>query len=234
MRSKLAFVMIGLVIVGLTSTAVGQTYEGDLNSPAYKAGLDPAWGVAPTQTLPQYSAFVTGDIGVPVMVDVDHDLVRPGANLHLQGGWDLGYFAPFLHAGWRWIPVDFDRAADAGQDYGQSGRSPLKNPYFGFGIRGQVPNSSRFLPYASMSFDFDFWNFREEGVACGGVYYWWCSSYNVYRFTPGFSWRAGTAIELARAIYIDVGLGVSMSFQGDFFDDNQAWVEPYVGVTHRL
>lgn len=237
MHSKLSG-CIAVLVLAVCSGAAAQTTVEDFESPEYQEQLDPAWGVTPktgARARPTYRAYGAFDIGVPVMLDVDRDLVRPGANLHAQGGWDFGYGAIFLHGGWRWIPVDFNRARDAGVDtYGASGRTPLKNPYFGIGLRGQIPNSSRFLPYASVSFDFNFWNFREQGVACGGYYYWWCNGYDVYRFTPGFSGRIGTGIELVSSIYLDLGLGVSMSFEGDFFDKNRAWLEPYLGVMHRF
>ena len=232
---------IGLGIIALGSQVAAESpsvqYEGaDFDSPSYQAGLDPAWGVQPvvqhTRRFTMYGAF---DLGVPVMLDVDRELIRPGANLHVQGGADLGYFGAFIHAGWRFIPVDFDRASDAGlSTYGASGRSPLKNPYFGLGLRLQASNPSRVLPYVSGSFDFNFWNLRETDVACVGYYYWWCNDYDVYRFTPGFSGRAGLAVELARGTYVDLGVGLSMSFEADFFDDNEVWVEPYLGVLQRM
>jgi hypothetical protein len=226
----------------LCSTALAQSEmplpatEPTATTASSEALLDPAYG---TQTngpsLRVLTYFIGFDVGVPLMFDVDRELVRPGGNLHLQGGVNFDYVGAFVHGGWRFIPVDFDRALDAGRDTGgNTGRDPLKNPYFGFGFRGQVPNQSRFLPYASVSFDFNFWNFRQTGVACGGVYYWWCSSYDVYHFTPGFSGRVGTAIHLGRGVDLDLGLGVSMSFAGDFFENNKAWAEPYLGILHRM
>jgi hypothetical protein len=90
------------------------------------------------------------------------------------------------------------------------------------------------MPYASVSFDFNWWNFKERAAACsGGYYYWWCNDYDVYRFTPGFSGRAGSAIYVTQGFYVDFGLGVSMSFEGDFFDKDQVWLEPYAGMLFR-
>lgn len=234
---KLAIFVVGLALIVLDARASAQSSGSDFGSPSYQTSLDPAWGVQPqaARRTRKYSAFSGVDIGVPVVLDVDRELIRPGANLHLQGGVDLGYFAGFLHGGFRWIPVDFDRADQAGHDtYGGAGRQPLKNPYFGLGIRLQAPNPSRVLPYVSGSFDFNFWNFSETDVACVGYIYWWCNSYDVYRFTPGFSGRAGIAVDLAAGLYIDLGVGMSMSFEGDFFDENMTWMEPYLGVLHRI
>jgi hypothetical protein len=179
--------------------------------------------------------FVGLTVGVPIMLNTDSELIRPGGDFNVQGGINFGYVGAFLHGGWRFIPVDFDRALDAGIDtYDRTGRDRLKNPYFGFGVRGQVPNRSRFVPYLSGAFDFNFWNFRESAVACGGYGYWWCGSYDVYRFTPGFTGRIGTTIALGRHTSIDAGLGMTMSFEGNFFESNQSWVEPYLGVVHRM
>jgi hypothetical protein len=178
--------------------------------------------------------FGSFDLGVPVVLDVDRALIRPGANLHAQGGLDLGYVALFLHGGWRWIPVDFDRASDDHPEYAGEGRDPLKNPYFGFGVRVQVPNRSRLIPYLSASVDFNWWNFRESDVACaGGYYYWYCNDYNVYTFTPGFSGRLGSLVHVRHGVYADFGLGVSMSLEGDFFDRNEVWFEPFLGIAYR-
>lgn len=223
----------------LGSAAEAQTSyegEGDFGSASYESGLDPAWGVAPSSnSSTQRRMFGGFDLGVPVIVDVDRDLVRPGVNLHGQGGLDLGYVAFFVHGGWRWIPIDYDRAAKAGQtQYAGGGREPLSNPYFGLGVRGQIPNRSRLLPYASASFDFNFWNLDETDIQCTGYYYWWCSEYDVYRFSPGFSGRVGTAIEIRDSFYLDLGMGVSMTFEGNFFESNQAWLEPFIGVMQRL
>jgi hypothetical protein len=86
-----------------------------------------------------------------------------------------------------------------------------------------------------VSFDFNFWNFNETDVACiGGYYSWWCSSYNVYKFTPGFTGRVGAAIEVRNGLYVDLGVNVSMTFAGDFFESNQTWVEPFLGVMQRI
>ena len=57
--------------------------------------------------------------------------------------------------------------------------------------------------------------------------------YNVYEFTPGFSGRAGLAFYIGHCTYVDLGMNVSMSFEGDFFAENQTWLEPYGGVLCR-
>lgn len=176
------------------------------------------------------------DLGVPILHNRENSLVRPGVNFHGQGGIDFGYLAAFLHGGFRWVPVDFDKAeGEEFDDYEDLGREPLKNPYFGFGLRLQFPNQSRLLPYASGSFDFNFWHFYEDELVCAtGAYNWWCTERDVYYFTPGFSGRLGLAIRAKQTFYLDLGVGMSMSFAGAFFPDETSWLEPYIGITQRL
>ena len=238
MRS-MQFFVVGLLLM-LASRAAAQSEWPDFDSPSYTSQLDPAWGVQPAgkgpPIRPRNQTFGSFDLGVPILLgdNVDRDLIRPGVNLHVQGGLDLGYVGFFMHGGWRFVPIDFDRAADSAHpQYEGEGRDPLKNPYFGMGVRAQIPNHSRVLPYISGSFDFNWWHFRDEDVYCGGYYYWWCTTYNDYEFTPGFSGRAGLAVYLGDCAYVDVGLNTSMSFEGDFFTKNQVWAEPFLGMTCR-
>ena len=55
----------------------------------------------------------------------------------------------------------------------------------------------------------------------------------MYRFSPGFTGRLGAAIEIGAMTYVDLGVGLSMSFPGDFWDRNEKWIEPYIGFMHR-
>ena len=189
--------------------------------------------VVPPPTQPKFYGLMA--IGVPIFLDVNHELMRPGANLRFEGGLDLRYVAFFLDFGFRWTPVDFPRYTSASGDttYAGYGRSPMRSFYFGPGLRIQYPDAGRILPYASVALDLNWWNFWESGVSCGGYYYWYCSSYSVYRFTPGFSGRLGAAIEIGAMTYVDLGFGLSMSFPGSFFDRNEKWIEPYIGFMHR-
>jgi len=67
-------------------------------------------------------------------------------------------------------------------------------------------------------------------VACGWYY---CSTQNVYRFTPAFQWRFGLSIAPRPAVAIETGLGVNLSFPGDFFDQNRTWLSPFLGISFR-
>lgn len=246
MSVRRAAVGLALAVQALVAVRSADAYDdGWGTGPSWEESQ--SWGYGPGEQSPLLiedpytpplrppgSMFGSFDLGVPVVLDVDRALIRPGANLHVQGGLDLGYVAIFLHGGWRWIPVDFDRASKGKPEYEGEGRDPLKNPYFGLGVRLQVPNRSRLIPYVSAAVDFNWWNFRESSAACsGGYYYWYCNDYNVYRFTPGFSGRVGSLVHVRHGVYVDFGLGVSMSFEGDFFDRNEVWMEPFLGVAYR-
>jgi len=212
-----------------TDASAALAYE-----PVYQPAPAPAPYKAPARSRLRTTLFGGLDVGVPIMLDVDRNLIRPGGNIHFQGGVDIGYLGFFAHGGWRGIPVDFERAAEHGHpEYEGEGRDHLSNLYFGFGLMGQLPNRTRFLPYLSASFDFNFWHFRETAVACGGYYYWVCNDYSVYKFTPGFTGRVGTAFDVAGGWYLDAGLGMAMTFEGQFFDDKEVWLEPFAGMSYR-
>jgi len=180
------------------------------------------------------AGFGSFAVGVPIVLDVDRNLIRPGANLQMRGGLDLGYVAFFAHGGWRAIPVDFERSAENGHpEYAGEGRDPLQDINFGFGLQGQIPNRSRVMPYLAASVDLNFWHFREATVGCGGYYYWYCTTYNVYEFAPGLSGRLGAAVEITQGVYFDLALGMSMSTEGDFFKRNEYWIEPFAGIGYR-
>jgi hypothetical protein len=170
-------------------------------------------------------------IGVPIILDVPREVVRPGANIFFFGGADFGFFIIGGAAGLQWNPIRFDnfRAPDGTI---LNGRSPLTRIYLSLPeVRFQVPGLKVVLPYISGSFDMNFWNFQETAVGCG---YWYCSRYSVYRFTPGFTGRAGAAFRIKESgVHIDVGFQYSFSGKGNFFDETGWWLQPYVGVLVR-
>lgn len=168
------------------------------------------------------------NIGVPVFLKVDHNVVRPGADLSWVGGLDIGYVVFGFGVGVMWTPLDLGNFMD---NNGNSGpRSPLTRLYFFPEIRFQVPNDSVVLPYLTGAFDVNWWNFRETGLVCG---WWFCSTSSIYRFTPGFTGKVGMAFELKRGVKLDVGMKWSMSGKGDFFSQTRWWLTPYLGVLVR-
>jgi len=169
-------------------------------------------------------------IGVPIALDVPRSVVRPGANIFFFGGADFGWFIIGGDAGLQWMPIDLDGVNVGGTIL--SGRRPLTRIYLSLPeVRFQVPDLKVALPYITGSFDMNFWNFAETAVGCG---YWYCSQYSVYRFTPGFTGKAGIAFNINKSgVYIDVGFQYSLTGKGNFFGSSQWWLAPYAGVLVR-
>jgi hypothetical protein len=196
---------------------VSTTPQNFVEQPQEKKGLD----VSFTWSL---------GIGVPIVLDVPHDIVRPGANLFFFGGADFGWFILGGDVGLQWTPINLDNAPPVnGVTF--SGRHPLTRIYLTLPeVRFQVPDLKVVLPYISGAFDMNFWNFAEQAIGCG---YWYCSAYNVYRFTPGFTGKAGLGFEVKNGVYIDTGFQFSFTGKGNFFEDSGWWLAPYVGVLVR-
>ena len=168
-------------------------------------------------------------IGVPIFLDVPNDIVRPGADLSFFGAADFGYFAIGGAAGIGWTPIDLDQIPPP--TMGLAGRSPLTRLFLSIPeIRVQAPDLKVVLPYAGISFDMNFWNFRETEVVCN---FYWCSEFSVYRFTPGFTARGGLGFKVKHGIHVDLGLRYSYSGPGNFFRQHRQWLTPYVGVLVR-
>lgn len=167
------------------------------------------------------------DLGVPIFLDVDSDIVRPGADLSWFGGADFGWFVIGGAIGGGWNPVRLNNIPGTNL----SGREPLKRIFFSIPeLRFQVPSRGRVLPYLSGSFDMNLWNFLESQLGCG---WWYCTAVAKYRFTPGFTGRVGLGIGIKGGSHIDVGLKYSFSGEGDFFERSHWWLSPYVGFLMR-
>ena len=167
-------------------------------------------------------------IGVPIVLNVDREAVRPGANIFFFGGADFGWFIIGGDFGLQWTPIDLGQVPTVFA----TSRHPLTRIYLSLPeVRFQVPNLKVVLPYVTGSFDINFWNFAETSVGCG---YWYCSQYSVYRFTPGFTGKAGIAFNVNKSgVYIDVGFQYSLTGKGAFFDNSGWWLAPYAGVLVR-
>ncbi|MGF1465475.1 MAG: hypothetical protein ACFCGT_05015 [Sandaracinaceae bacterium] len=177
----------------------------------------------------KFGAFT---IGVPLMSNLGArgGVVRPGANLALRGGIDWGYFGVLFQFGAMWIPIDFGQSTIPEERF--LGRSPVTRLYGSLGARLQAPHR-RITPYAELLFDFNAFNFREVATGCG---WWYCTTFNVYRFTPGWTSRIGANITIRPPVAIDVGCSFAFSYPGDFFGSagSQYWLEPYLGVATRF
>jgi hypothetical protein len=177
---------------------VSDTPPPAVQQPEEKKGWQPAgftWGLS---------------IGVPIILNVPRENVRPGANINFFGGADFGFFVIGGDFGLQWNPIDLDGVNVSGL----SGRSPLTRIYLSAPeVRFQVPDLKVVLPYITGSFDMNFWNF--------------------YRFTPGFTGRAGLGFEVKGGVYIDAGFQYSFTGKGQFFSESGWWLAPYVGVLVR-
>ena len=170
------------------------------------------------------------DIGVPIILDVPRDVVRPGASVFFLGGADFGFFAIGGDFGLQWNPIDLNGVNVGGTIL--SGRRPLTRIYLSVPeVRFQVPDLKVVLPYVSFAFDMNFWNFAETGTACG---YWYCSQVSVYRFTPGFTGKAGVAFNINESgVHIDLGFQYTFTGKGNFFEQSGWFLAPYAGVLVR-
>jgi hypothetical protein len=192
---------------------VSATPQPAVQQPQEKQGLEVGftWGLS---------------IGVPIVLNVPRDIVRPGANINFFGGADFGWFVIGGDAGLQWNPIDLNGVPGV-----SGGRHPLTRIYLSLPeVRFQVPDLKVVLPYITGSFDMNFWNFAETQVGCG---YWYCSQYSVYRFTPGFTGKAGLGFHVKGGVYIDAGFQYSFTGKGNFFAQSGWWLAPYVGVLIR-
>jgi len=187
---------------------------------------------APARARPLTSIYDTGATtalsiyaGVPVYLDVDHDIVRPGYAFDGRFGIDVHYVSFDFEMGFQGNAVDGSKSDPPPFD-----RETLRRVHVGFGLRLQIPNETRLLPYVSGAFDCAWWHLNENQIVIGnGVIF----GYPKFNFAPGFSGRAGFAIRTGTDVYVDLALGFGMSFPGGFFDQNRYWLSPQIGFTYR-
>jgi hypothetical protein len=169
------------------------------------------------------------NIGVPLFLDVDRNVVRPGADIHGFGGYDMGYAMFGLDLGAMWTPIDLRKVSTTPPEPNLE-RSPVTRLHFAPEVRVQIPNQSRILPYVAITFDANWWQFRETAIGCG---FWYCAQFKVFRFTPGFTAKGGMAFRIREGVHIDVGFKYSLSGPGNFFLRREQWITPYIGVLGR-
>lgn len=229
----------------LASASIGSTHSSAQEATSTTATPTPSPGAMLSETPPQAEeprkakafkpvsfAWSLG-MGVPIILDVPRSVVRPGANIFFFGAADFGFFMVGGDVGLQWNPIDFGSGfTPPGSSDVLSGRGPLTRIYLSAPeVRFQVPDLPVVLPYISGAFDMNFWNFRETAVGCG---YWYCSRYSVYRFTPGFTGKAGLGFEIKESgVHIDVAFQFSFTGKGNFFDDSGWWLAPVIGVLIR-
>ncbi|MBW1831207.1 MAG: hypothetical protein JRJ10_05830, partial [Deltaproteobacteria bacterium] len=214
------------------------------------ASAQGAWSAEPSQTSP-YSSNPVGQypppssaeqqayhrgyqgaftLGVPVFLNVDKNVVRPGADLNFFGGYDIGYAVFGLALGAMWTPMNLYNIPGATVAYD---RSPMTRLYLAPEFRVQVPNNTPILPYLGVTFDANWWRVKETEIVCGGIYYYYCARVAVFRFTPGMTVKLGMAFRVSTGSYIDVGVKYSLSGTGSFFFRREQWITPYLGILFR-
>ena len=99
-------------------------------------------------------------LGVPVWLDVDSNVVRPGADLNFFGGFDIGYAVFGLALGAMWTPMNLYNIPGVPPNSGYD-RSPMTRLYFAPEVRVQVPNNTPILPYLGITFDANWWRVKE-------------------------------------------------------------------------
>lgn len=168
-------------------------------------------------------------IGVPIWLNIDRDVVRPGADLYGFGGYDMGYVVFGLSLGVMWVPINFNNIPEAppGSSYD---RRPMTRLYFAPEFRVQVPNKSPVLLHVGITFDANWWRVAATDIVCGAFY---CVRTAVFRFTPGMTATLGLAFRVSTGAHIDVGVKYSLSGAGSFFLRREQWVTPYIGMLFR-
>jgi hypothetical protein len=167
------------------------------------------------------------EAGVPIFLDIDRSIVKPGASIAGWGGFDIGWIVFEFSLGFQWNWLDTGNVPDVVQTVGLQ---PLVRLHFSPGIRLQVPTIDAVLPYITGAFDANIWSFEALGAGCGWYY---CRDDGNGKYAPGFTGKAGVGIHLKGAMYLDVGLQYSMSGKGKFFERDQWWLEPFVGFIYR-
>ena len=98
-------------------------------------------------------------LGIPIWLNVDSNVVRPGADLNFFGGFDIGYAVFGLALGAMWTPINFYNIPNLPPGSGYD-RSPMTRLYLAPEVRVQVPNNTPMLPYIGITFDANWWRVK--------------------------------------------------------------------------
>jgi hypothetical protein len=229
MSLKNVLIATSLALAGLATSASAQ---GAWSSPPPPSSAYPS---RPVEQYPQPSpakqqAMHRGlqgafHIGVPIWLNVDRDVVRPGADLNIFGAYDMGYVAFGLGGGVMWTPINFDNIPESGLD-----RRPLTRLYLAPELRVQIPNTTPIMPYVGATFDANWWRVAATDVICGAFY---CRRVAKFLFSPGMTIKFGLAFRVLQGTYLDLGVKYSLTGPGQFFTNREQWVTPYFGMLFR-
>ena len=167
------------------------------------------------------------EVGVPIFLNVDSSIVRPGGSIMGWAGFDIGWFVLDFGLGFQWNAIQTNNIPEV---IGPAGLEPLTRLHFSPGVRLQVPTIDAVLPYITGAFDANIWSFPAFGRGCGWYY---CRDDGRGKFAPGFTGKLGMGIHLKNQMYLDVGVQFSLSGKGFFFDRTQYWLEPFIGFIYR-
>lgn len=170
------------------------------------------------------------DLGVPIFLNVDRNVVKPGASIEGWGGFDIGWVVFDFALGLMWNTIKTNNIPEVQAMGGGLGNQPLIRWHFSPGIRLQVPTIDAVLPYLTGRFDANLWQLEALGVDCGWYY---CNGQGSFQFAPGFTGKVGLGIRLKGPWFLDVGMKYSLSGKGDFFQRTQWWLEPFIGFLFR-
>ncbi len=166
---------------------------------------------------------------VPIPVTDDNDSSRVGFGIAALFGWDFGFLLPSVGVGWSWSRLNLPPG------YRDDTRS-LKRFHMSLGLVAEFENESIVTPVLGALVDFNFWHVAgDDGIVCGGYYYWGCYQVENYRYTTGFTLRAGIDVRLFRDDRFSLGAGVQpqVTLQGGPFTQAEWWLSPYALFTFR-
>lgn len=169
------------------------------------------------------------DLGVPIFLNVDRDVVKPGASVEVWGGFDIGWVVFDFALGLMGNTIKTNSIPDIMDD--GVGNQPLLRWHFSPGVRFQVPTIDAVLPYLTSSFDANLWLFEGPAASTCGWYY--CQGEGRFQFAPGFTGKVGLGIRLKGPWFFDVGMKYAMSGKGNFFNATEWWLEPFIGFLFR-
>jgi hypothetical protein len=230
--STTRFFLVFLAFVSIPSAVFAQ---GAWSSPPPTTSSYPSRPVEqyPTPSPAKQQAMHRGyqgafHIGVPIWLNVDRNVVRPGADLNFFGAYDMGYVAFGLGLGVMWTPINFYNIPEAtGTGYE---RRPMTRLYLAPELRVQIPNNTPMMPYIGITFDANWWRVAQTDIICGAFY---CRRASVFLFSPGMTVKLAIAFRAARGTYLDIGVKYSLTGPGSFFTRREQWVTPYFGMLFR-
>ena len=232
MRTTHLFLLVSLAAFGIATAASAQ---GAWSSPPPPSSSYPSQPIEqyPPPSQAKQQAMHRGyqgafHLGVPIWLNVDSSVVRPGADLNGFGAYDMGYVAFGLGAGAMWTPINFYNINDpTASSYG---RRPMTRIYLAPELRIQVPNNTPMMPYIGITFDANRWRVARTDVVCGAYY---CRRVSVFLFSPGMTVKFGLPFRVSPGTYIDLGVKYSLTGPGSFFSRREQWITPYIGMLFR-